>query len=83
MDIFLLLFLLIVGIGIVVTYIYYFRERDTHLKAINTGICPKCKKKSIYISDTRGGGCGPKLVTFKCRECGYEDNFTIEGSCGI
>ena len=83
MDIYLLLFLLIVGIGVVAVYVYYLKEKNSHLKTIQSGICPKCGQKSIYISDTRGGGCGPKTVSFRCTACGYEDSFSMEGSCGI
>jgi DNA-directed RNA polymerase subunit M/transcription elongation factor TFIIS len=82
-DIYLLLFLLIVGIGSVAGYIFYLREKNEHLHTIRTGICPRCKKKSIVLSDQRGGGCGPKLVTFTCTECGYQNSFSMNGSCGI
>ncbi len=83
MDIYLLLFLIIVLVGSVSVAIYYFKEKNEQLQAIQSGICPKCKKESIVLSDQRGGGCGPKLVSFYCTECGYENSFSINGGCGI
>ena len=89
-DIYLLLFLLIVLIGSVSVYIYYLKEKKEHLDAINRGFCPKCKQKSIVLTDQRSGGCsGPKIVSFECEACGYYNSFSIEthggcsgGSCG-
>ena len=78
-----LLFLLIVGIGSVAVYIYYLREKNEHLRQIRQGICPQCGEKSIVLSDQRGGGCGPKLVSFTCMACGYENSFSMNGSCGL
>lgn len=82
-DIYLLLFLLIVAVGAVSVYVYYLREKSAHLKTIQTGICPKCKKESIVLNDRRGGGCGPKIVSFYCVECGYENSFSIDAGCGL
>jgi len=67
----------------VVAYIYYLREKNDQLQIIQSGTCPKCGHKSIVLSDQRGGGCGPKLVTFSCPECGYQNSFSINGSCGL
>jgi len=83
MDIYLLLFLIIVFVGSVSVYAYYLKDKSEQLKAIKTGICPKCHKESITISDQRGGGCGPKLVSFYCVECGYENSFSVNSGCGI
>ena len=83
MDIYLLLFLLIVGIGSVAVYVYYLREKNQHLKAIQSGVCPKCKKESIVLNDQRSAGCGPKLVSFYCTECGYENSFSVDSGCGL
>jgi len=74
---------LIVGVGIISATIYYLKEKNEHLKSIQSGICPSCKQKSIVISDQRGGGCGPKLVTFYCTNCGYENSFSINGGCTL
>jgi RNase P subunit RPR2 len=78
-----LLFLLIVGVGSVVGYIYYQREKNEELREIQEGICPHCKQKSIVLSDERGAGCGPKLVTFTCTQCGYQNSFSMNGGCGL
>jgi ssDNA-binding Zn-finger/Zn-ribbon topoisomerase 1 len=67
----------------VVGYVYYLKEKNEALRMIQSGICPQCKKKSIVLSDQRGGGCGPKLVTFTCTECGYENSFSMEGGCSL
>ena len=82
-DTFLILFLLIVGIGSVVSYVYYLKEKNEHLRAIQSGICPKCKERAIFLKDKRGSGCGPKIVTFYCQNCGYENSFSIDEGCGI
>ncbi|WP_456393096.1 hypothetical protein [Nitratifractor sp.] len=82
-DLYLLLFLLIVGIGSVAGYIYYLREKGEAWKSIQSGTCPRCRRKTILLTDRRGGGCGPKLVTYTCTECGYQNSFSIHGSCGI
>jgi len=83
MGIYLLLFLLIVGFAAVVGYAYYLREKNDQLKAIYSGICPICGKKSVIVSDRRGGGCGPKLISYRCTECGYQNSFSIEGGCSL
>jgi len=77
MDIYLILFLLIIGIGSVVTYGYYLREKNEHLRAIESGICPKCHQKTIVLTDQRGAGCGSKMVSFYCEACGYENTFNV------
>ena len=82
-DMYLLLFLIIVLAGSVSVYIFYLKEKKEHLRAIQTGKCPKCHNESITLSDQRGGGCGPKLVSYYCTECGYENSFSVEGSCSL
>lgn len=82
-DTFLLLFLVIVGAGSVFSYVYYLKEKGEELKIIRDGICPKCNQKTIFLSDKRGGGCGPKVVTFVCTNCKYENSFSIEEGCSI
>ncbi|WP_456429606.1 hypothetical protein [Nitratifractor sp.] len=65
-------------------YVYYLRDKNEQLKIIEKGECPRCRSKSIVLSDQRGGGCGPKLLTYRCLECGYQNSFSVEGgSCGL
>ena len=84
MNFYLLAFFLIVIIGLIVSYIYFMREKRDKLLAVTNGICPKCHKPTVEIVDLRGGGCsGTKMVTYECRECKYTDTFNIGGgSCG-
>jgi len=77
MDPYLVAFLVIVGLGIVFAYGYYLREKHEHLRAIESGICPKCGQKTIVLSDQRGTGCGSKMVSFYCEACGYENTFNV------
>ena len=83
MDFYLLAFLLITSIGLIVSYIYFMREKREKLLAVTNGICPKCHKATVEIVDQRGGGCsGTKMITVECRECKYRDTFHIDGgSC--
>lgn len=74
---------MIVLVGSISVYIYYLKEKNEHLCAIESGICPKCKQASIVLNDRRGGGCGPKLVSFYCTECGYENSFSVDNGCGL
>jgi len=83
MDIYLILFLLIIGIGSVAVYAYYLKEKSDHLRAVEHGICPKCHQKTIELTDRRGGGCGPKIVSFECTSCGYENSFSVDSGCSI
>ena len=83
MDIYFVFFLLIVGIGSVAVYAYYLKEKHDHLRAIEHGICPKCHQKTIELTDRRGGGCGPKLVSFECTACGYANSFSIDSGCSL
>jgi len=77
MDIYLILFLVIVGVGSVAVYALYLKEKHEHLRAIESGICPKCRQKSIVLTDQRGTGCGSKMVSFRCEACGYENTFNV------
>ena len=81
MDFYLLTFLLITIIGLIISYIYFMRDKREKLLAITKGICPKCHKPTVNMVDHRGGGCsGTKMVTFECRKCKYIDTFHIDGS---
>ncbi|MDD2399493.1 MAG: hypothetical protein PHR75_02665 [Sulfurovum sp.] len=84
-TLYLILFLLILLIGSVTTYTYYLKEKKSELAAIKRGFCPTCHVRSIELSDQRSGGCcGPKIVTFVCKECGYTNTFSMHDSdCAI
>ncbi len=65
-------------------YGFYLKEQSQKYKKIEKGFCPKCKHKSIELVDIRGSGCMPKLLTFRCGSCGYEESFTQkENSCSL
>ena len=91
MSFYLLFFLLIVSVGLIVSYIYFMKEKKAQLMAIEQGICPKCHKPTIEIIDQRSTGCsGPKMFTFECKECKYTSTFHISsgggcssGRCGV
>ena len=83
MDIYVLLFMIIIFVGSILSYVYYLKDKANQFNMINRGICPFCKNESIELSDTRGGGCGPKLVSFKCSQCDYENSFSIPSNCKI
>ncbi len=75
----------IVLIGSVLSYVYYLKDKKEQLDSIKRGFCPFCHQKEIEIVDQRSSGCcGPKLITFRCTHCGYENTFSVEnGSCGM
>jgi len=76
--------MIIILAGSVLGYVYYLKEKKEHLDAIRRGFCPRCHQKSIEITDQRSAGCGPKLVTFECWNCGYSNSFSIDGGgCGL
>jgi len=78
--------MLIVLTGSVLVYVYYLKEKKEQLDSIKRGFCPKCKQKTIELSDQRSGGCsGPKILSFECLECGYTNSFSVQNnsSCGI
>jgi len=88
MNFYLLFFLLIIIIGLVVSYIYFMREKKANLLAIEQGICPKCKQLTMELIDQRSTGCsGPKMLTFECQNCKYVGTFHVNsrgcssGSC--
>jgi len=83
MNFYLLFFLLIVSVGLVVSYIYFMREKKANLQAIEKGICPKCHKEGMELIDQRSTGCsGPKMLTFECPHCNYVNTFNVNGgSC--
>jgi len=83
MNFYLLFFLLIVLIGLVVSYIYFMKEKKANLRAIEQGICPKCQQVTMDLIDQRSTGCGgPKLMTFECNHCKYIGSFHVNGgSC--
>ncbi len=80
MNFYLLFFLLIIIVGLVVSYIYFMREKKANLQAIEQGICPKCHKASMELIDQRSTGCsGPKMLTFECQSCDYINTFHVQG----
>jgi len=83
MNFYLLFFLLIVIIGLVVSYIYFMKEKKANLLAIERGICPKCEQESMELIDQRSTGCsGPKMLTFECQNCKYVGTFHVNsGGC--
>lgn len=86
MDYYLLAFMLIILAGSVLVYVYYLKEKKEQLDSIKRGFCPKCKQKTIELSDQQSGGCsGPKILSFECLECGYTNSFAVQNnsSCGI
>lgn len=85
MDYYLLAFMLILLSGSVFVYVYYLKEKKEQLDSIKRGFCPKCKQKSIELTDKRSSGCsGPKILSFECVECGYTNSFAVDNSskCG-
>jgi predicted nucleic-acid-binding Zn-ribbon protein len=71
-------------VGVVLGYGFYLREKDVNYMKVEQGICPKCKTESVELVDMRGSGCSPKILTFRCSRCGYEDIFTQKNSgCSI
>jgi Zn ribbon nucleic-acid-binding protein len=85
MDIFTLLFLIIVLAGSFIVYHFYLKEKSSELDTIRRGFCPRCHQKdTIEITDERSSGCcSPKQVTFECVECKYTNNFSIESGCRL
>lgn len=83
MNFYLLFFLLIVAMGLVLSYLYFMREKKENLETIQKGICPKCHKEGMELIDQRSTGCsGPKMLTFECHYCDYVNTFNINGgSC--
>ncbi len=84
-----LVILLIVALaagGLIWGYLQHLGRKGEKLHLIERGICPECARHAIEITDKKSGGscCGPVIVDFACRECGYKDSYVIEkGSCGV
>lgn len=88
MNFYLLFFLLITIVGLIVSYIYFMKEKKANLRAIEQGICPKCETRNMELIDQRSTGCsGPKMLTFECQSCKYIGTFYVNsngcsgGSC--
>jgi hypothetical protein len=83
MSFYLLFFLVLVSVGIIISYVYFMKEKKKNLSIVEQGICPKCHKESMELIDQRGGGCsGTKMLTFKCQSCHYVNTFNVDGgSC--
>ena len=84
-TLYLLLFMLIILVGSVVTYIYYLKDKKEQLDAIKRGFCPRCHHNAIELTDQRSGGCSaPKILSFECTACGYANSFSVQGGgCGL
>lgn len=79
-SIFLIIFIFVAGI---VGYYFYLKEKNIELSKANEGICPKCNQQTIDLVDVRGSGCSPKIITYRCYNCGYENSFTEQSGCSI
>ena len=82
-TLYLILFLVIILFGVVISTIYYLKEKKAQLDAIKRGFCPVCKHNTIELTDKRSGGCsGPIQLTFECSSCGYTNTFSTHQSGG-
>jgi len=83
MNFYLLFFLLIVIVGLIISYTYFMKEKKQNLQAIQQGICPKCHQEGMELIDQRSTGCsGPKMLTFECQACDYVGTFNVDaGGC--
>ena len=82
-DIFTILLILFILISSIVGYTYYLKEKNQELSKIEQGFCPKCKHNTIELVDIRGSGCSPKIMTYVCSSCGYENSFTKPSNCSL
>jgi len=82
-DFFAVFLIIFIFIASVVGYYYYLKEKNVEFSQVNEGICPKCHNRTIDLVDIRGSGCSPKIVTYRCYSCGYENSFTEEASCSL
>ena len=84
MDPFLLAFIVIVLVGSVTVYGYYLKEKKAQLNAVLRGVCPRCKQKTVVVTDRRSHGCsGTETIHIVCESCGFENSFTVPtGGCG-
>jgi len=83
MDIYTIILLIFILIASILGYAYYLKDKNSELDKIEQGFCPKCKHKTIELVDVRGTGCSPKVVTYFCNSCGYENSFTKSSSCSL
>ena len=70
-------------VATIIGYYFYLREKNQEYEKAQEGYCPKCKQKSMELVDIRGSGCSPKIVTYRCYNCGYENSFTQASNCSI
>jgi len=82
-DIFTIILLVFIMIAAILGYSYYLQDKNKELEKIEQGFCPKCKQKTIELVDIRGSGCSPKVMTFECSSCGYENSFTRPSNCSL
>lgn len=64
-------------------YGFFLKEKNKEFNKVNEGFCPKCKNQTVDIVDIRGSGCSPKIITFRCQSCGYENSFTQPSNCSL
>jgi len=68
MSFYLLFFLVLISMAIIISYIYFMKEKKKNLAIVEQGICPKCHEESIELVDQRSTGCsGPKMLTYSCQ----------------
>ena len=80
---YLFIVILILSILGILAYYLYIKQKGEKLYKIEHGICPECDNKSINIKRSKSGGCsGTTNIIYKCENCGYEEEFNINGSCG-
>ncbi len=67
----------------VLAYYLFLQEKSKKLSKIEEGICPECERDSIEVRRAKGGGCsGTTSVIYRCKHCGYEEEFNVGGGCG-
>lgn len=83
MSFYLLFFLVFISMAIIISYIYFMKEKKKNLAIVEQGICPKCHKESMELVDQRSTGCsGPKMLTYSCQSCKYTTVFNVNtGNC--
>ncbi len=82
-DLFTVLLILFILVASIVGYTFYLKEKHIEYSQVKSGLCPKCEHRSIELIDIRGSGCSPKIVTYRCYHCGYENSFTESSSCRL
>ena len=86
MDSYTLLVVIFILVSTIGVYIFFINEKSKKFQKIGKGICPQCNLESIEVKNSKKNGCcGTSAVTFKCRNCGYEDEYNIGngGSCKL